>query len=1005
MLTALLHSQNCPPLVFNGDFELFDATCIANSGWAPGIHAFAQVNDCVDGWGANGNNTPDLLTPNGGIGEMDDYILNHHAGICYGENANHSEWIFADFPFVEIHNANDYDVSLNLDIAASCSERTTIGSYPLTSLTPGQLDIEYLELGSGFQNLATMVIDGSYDLQNGFVNTTLSFPQPSSGFDETILRFQSSTLSVPSITSCWIILDNVNILCNILDSNLEIIETQLPNGDSEFSLTPDGSGTPSNVSSYFWTFEDGTTSTLESPIHSIPSSAGGFYTVCVDIVDENGCCTSMCEEIEINSVGGGSCGHFVLTNGNVQDLVNLLGLNSPFDLLSAQADIEIEGTFIVDQDIQLTDQVNFYMDDGAEIEVQSGVLFRKVGGFIQPCDGANWDHVRSNGGQFYLYDVQITGAETALICDGGTGDVILCDIDDCHIAIRMLGSNGLFISHNDLDADHTGIFATDASAFVAQVNTIGASSPVVRGIRLDNASDGLLNANTIESQYRGIESNYSLAGMERNTVNNDGNAGISAFESRVFIDDNTIDGSGGSGIYFNSNADGNASHNRVSGDFHRMVQLQATQDHLIYANEVSGSGDNGIYNTNSGFNFYECNDLTGPGDYGIFNGGNSILQEFITNEFSGSAGEDFYSTSEFGPQVLTGNESWCEAHATGFTQGISGFWVSDLTPDCTETPANFTTGLFRPDTTGIKAICGTSPGPGGVPSTTFICWWIEYLSNLPPDRRNFYWVNSYHLIKRFKNNVPESEWPECIWILPIDCGLEELAEAEVEYMNALSETSNEIKSIRDQYDATISSEDRADNEAYVHALSQARIIKEQTLRELRAQQIATFSLLPCEDQMSELYITVYILRLKNQDEKLNESDLSFLRQVAGMCASEYGDVVHWAMGLLSSYTTELPETVDDCNEKPIEGRSRSSVYKDVITSKVYPNPVSTELTVDLWGATGQVLVSDITGQVIIRTHLQEGENRISVESLNSGLYLIKILAEDYEKIEKITVTK
>jgi hypothetical protein len=166
-----------------------------------------------------------------------------------------------------------------------------------------------------------------------------------------------------------------------------------------------------------------------------------------------------------------------------------------------------------------------------------------------------------------------------------------------------------------------------------------------------------------------------------------------------------------------------------------------------------------------------------------------------------------------------------------------------------------------------------------------------------------------------------------------------------------------------------------------------------------------FGVLPCKDEMLELYRTVYILRLKNQDEKLNESDLNYLRQVASRCASEYGDAVHWAMGLLSSYTTELPDTVDDCNEDSIECRSRSLVNKDVITSKVYPNPVSTELTVELSGAAGQVILSDITGQVIIRSDLQEGDNIISVESLNSGLYLIKIQTVDYEKIEKITVTR
>ena len=711
--------------------------------------------------------------------------------------------------------------------------------------------------------------------------------------------------------------------------------------------------------------------------------------------------------IASNVAGDACCGDYTLINGNVDDLTALLGLSDPYDLLTADSDVMIEGAFTVDKDIQLTDGVNFYMSEGSQIEVQEDVLFRKVGGFIEPCEIDEWNHIRSNGGKYYLYEVKISGASNAIICNGGTGDVIGCDIDDCHVGIRMFGSNGLFISHNDIDVEHTGIMATSASAFVAQTNTVGASSPVVRGIKLDNASDGLLYFNSIFSEYRGIESNYSLAGMGLNTINNDGNAGISSFESSVFINDNTIDGTGGSGIYFNTNADGNASHNRVSGDFYRMVQMQATQDHMIYANEISGGGDNGIFNTNSGFNYYECNDLTGPDDYGIYNGGNSILQEFITNEFSGSAGEDFYSTSEFGPQVLTGNESWCEAHATGFTPGFSGFWVSDDTPDCTETPANFTPQLFLPDQSGDSPLsCGSSPGPGGVPSPEFICWWIEYLSNLPPDRRNFYWVNSYHLIKRFKNNIPESEWPECIWILPIDCGLEELAEAEVEYMNALSETSNEIKSIRYQYNATISSEDRFDNEAYVHALSQARIAKEQTLKDLRAQQIARLSLLPCDDQMSELYRTVFILRLKNQDEKLNESDLSYLRQVAGMCASEYGDVVHWAMGLLSSYTSELPVAVDECSDRALEGRSRTIIKDKIISSSVFPNPVSTELTVALNGVSeGQLTLSAITGQTILITNLIEGDNIINVETLNAGIYLLKIIADDYDTIEKITVTK
>jgi len=148
------------------------------------------------------------------------------------------------------------------------------------------------------------------------------------------------------------------------------------------------------------------------------------------------------------------------------------------------------------------------------------------------------------------------------------------------------------------------------------------------------------------------------------------------------------------------------------------------------------------------------------------------------------------------------------------------------------------------------------------------------------------------------------------------------------------------------------------------------------------------------------------LRLKNQDEGLSEQDLSLLRQVAGMCASEYGDVVHWAMGLLSSYTTELPESLDNCDDLQVEGRTRSVTNMPEISTEIYPNPVSSQLTVVLNGAAnGQIMISGITGGELLTLELYEGNNEIDLKTINNGVYLVKVLSEDFEKTEKVIVIK
>jgi len=78
-----------------------------------------------------------------------------------------------------------------------------------------------------------------------------------------------------------------------------------------------------------------------------------------------------------------------------------------------------------------------------------------------------------------------------------------------------------------------------------------------------------------------------------------------------------------------------------------------------------------------------------------------------------------------------------------------------------------------------------------------------------------------------------------------------------------------------------------------------------------------------------------------------------------------------------------------------------------ISTEVYPNPVSSQLlTVVLNGAAnGQITISGITGGELLTLELYEGNNEIDLKTINNGVYLVKVLSEDFEKTEKVIVIK
>ncbi|MBP9188799.1 MAG: gliding motility-associated C-terminal domain-containing protein [Chitinophagales bacterium] len=76
--------------------------------------------------------------------------------------------------------------------------------------------------------------------------------------------------------------------------------------EAGFSFTPDSVSVfgfanfidqSTNASSWYWTFGDGTNSTLQNPTHAYP--AAGNYTVCQTVTNADGCTDSICKQIEV----------------------------------------------------------------------------------------------------------------------------------------------------------------------------------------------------------------------------------------------------------------------------------------------------------------------------------------------------------------------------------------------------------------------------------------------------------------------------------------------------------------------------------------------------------------------------------------------------------------------------------------------------------------------------------------------------------------------------------
>lgn len=68
----------------------------------------------------------------------------------------------------------------------------------------------------------------------------------------------------------------------------------------------------------------------------------------------------------------------------------------------------------------------------------------------------------------------------------------------------------------------------------------------------------------------------------------------------------------------------------------------------------------------------------------------------------------------------------------------------------------------------------------------------------------------------------------------------------------------------------------------------------------------------------------------------------------------------------------------------------NAVQEIVSLAKVYPNPTSDNLIIDLIGntQTTQIVVSNILGQVLKTVQFEEKSHRLDVQSLENGVYML-----------------
>ena len=242
-------------LVLNNGFESYDMNCQSNLPFPPhpGFDFFEL--GCVDEW-LNIAQTADLFFPNNGLPSIDPFITSNMAGLCYSPSPLHSEAIRSTDLLHSVINHPELYYSLSFDVAAACFDGSPAPWSNLVDIEDATLDISLVANGLA-EVLETVSITENHNIRDGIQNLCIENINLTQQ-EYTNIELRSNTNS-SSNSSCYILVDNIELDCHLDHLLYEIVCVDLGNNTFDFTLVDNSIiGITNPLTTYRWNFGDGT---------------------------------------------------------------------------------------------------------------------------------------------------------------------------------------------------------------------------------------------------------------------------------------------------------------------------------------------------------------------------------------------------------------------------------------------------------------------------------------------------------------------------------------------------------------------------------------------------------------------------------------------------------------------------------------------------------------------------------------------------------------------------
>jgi len=287
-------SQNCqsecPELILNGGFESW--TSNPSAPFFDGFAGFTlgQVEDWPIENSQSNPNTPDLISPSV-FTSLSSFLPSTVGATCYFGAPGHHEELYQQ---VSIFDDPVLTYSLSFDYAAACLTGFTdpVNAQILPQLEGGSIRVFT-------DNVLQETVDINQALEDGFSNQCILIDN-SQQFSNILLQTTTGGASVDNY-ACLAYFDNVSLKCDLNDPDLFVSVGK--DGNISFYNVASTTGNVPNIVSYNWRFSDGSTST---DAFSIKVDAEDGLVACVDIIDDRGCCATLCNDYDLYIKDGDS---------------------------------------------------------------------------------------------------------------------------------------------------------------------------------------------------------------------------------------------------------------------------------------------------------------------------------------------------------------------------------------------------------------------------------------------------------------------------------------------------------------------------------------------------------------------------------------------------------------------------------------------------------------------------------------------------------------------------